>query len=155
MRAVLLRKIHINKITPGGSQAPSIPAHEAVPGNVPGRGNLMVCNVMEGDGPGSSWPQTSHWPSISGMWPTCSGEWGSAVLAGALLCQGSHSLSRHREIPAGCAALELQLLYIQMFLWVPCTALGQQKQLHGTWFPKVSSPLTVDTVSIASRNSAL
>lgn len=110
--------------------------------------------------PGSTWPQTKQGSArvasahlSAGLWPTCwsvrlsSAGWGSLC---QLQCQGSHSLSMHRQVPAPCRVCSPGAAAASP---VPCTALGQHNQLHGTWSPQVSSPLTVDTVSMATDSA--
>lgn len=106
MRAVLLRKIHINKTTLGGAQAPSIPAHSAVPGSVPGRGNLLVCTLTLGDGPWQHLApnQVSGHGSAGMDQPGLEREaqqcWPGLCWASWPHCPGSHSLSMHWQSPA-------------------------------------------------------
>lgn len=140
-----------------------------MPGNAPGRRNLMVCSLTVGDGPWQHLApnqavlsQASLWPSIS--WDVTSqfrsvrlsgAGRGSAGPAGpAARAATAFPCTEKGQHHAGCAALELQLLHISVSLPVSGTALGQQNQLHGTCSPQVSSPLTMDTVSISSRDNA-
>lgn len=119
MRAVLLHKIYINKITLQGSQAPSIPAHLAVPGNVPRWRNLIVYTLTVGDGPWqclapnqAAFSQANCWPrsgvsSATTSWDVTNPFWSvtdPTTLARAPPCQlapppGQPQLFLHWQIP--------------------------------------------------------
>lgn len=167
MRAVLLRKIHINKITLGGSQAPSIPAHLAVPGSVPGRGNLMVCTLTWEMDSGCTWPQSKQ-GSPKPVWPSSSWDVTSLLWSVRLSSAGQGS-----AVPAGPTARQPQPFHA---LTNPSTMQGVQpwssscftsgvsaSPIYSPWTaepapwymaPQVSSPLTVDAASITSRDNA-
>lgn len=136
MRAVLLHKIHINKITLEDHRlhlSQHIQHHYP---SAPGRGNLLLCTLTWEMAPNQAGlPQASlcDQPGLEceaqqcWQWLCCA----SCQAATAFPCTDK---SQHL---AGCAALELLLLYIQVSLPVPCAALGQQNQLHGMWYPQV------------------